>query len=384
MIVYAAEKVGMAGMGGGVAAGFELEALRAGGRPVSVLTLGPAPGGYDAGAEWIDLDFSKAPTPELSADYLRFQWQALRTVRAVRRLKPSLLVAQSTGGHRIAERAREWGGVPRVMTLHGSPAQVSGAYGEGAAGFDRSLREIASYNAVVIPSARVADEWKRQPTLESMTFRVIPNHCDEARAAAALDRSRDSCRASLGLGVDDFVVTCLGSVQYRKGQDILLDALALIDGSIPRLNVLLAGPVLLGWGGREILRRIEASPLRPRVSVLGVREDTFEILRASDAMVLPSRDECLPLSILEAMAVGTPVIASNVAGNPEMIEHGVTGWLFDPERPEGLAGALREVFDDPGRAQSLAETARQKYHDVFSRHRYLGRWQEVVNEYARP
>jgi glycosyltransferase involved in cell wall biosynthesis len=82
-------------------------------------------------------------------------------------------------------------------------------------------------------------------------------------------------------------------------------------------------------------------------------------LKAADLFVLNSAGEGMAHSILEAMALGTPVLASRAGGTPDLIEHGVTGWLVAPGDTADLTASIRELLCNPGRAADLAKAARQ-------------------------
>ena len=92
---------------------------------------------------------------------------------------------------------------------------------------------------------------------------------------------------------------------------------------------------------------------------LGVRADVADILRASDVFVLSSRVEGNPLSVMEAMAAGLPVVSTAVGGVPELVQEGATGLLVPSEDAGALAQAMQALVDDPVRRQAMGEAARQ-------------------------
>jgi glycosyltransferase involved in cell wall biosynthesis len=88
-------------------------------------------------------------------------------------------------------------------------------------------------------------------------------------------------------------------------------------------------------------------------------------LQAADIFVLPSIQEGLSLSALEAMALGKPVVACRVGGTPEVVVDGETGVLVSPGRPEELAGALEGLLEDPDRARAMGAAGRRRVRDAF-------------------
>ena len=126
--------------------------------------------------------------------------------------------------------------------------------------------------------------------------------------------------------------------------------------------------VLLGDGPEQSALEAQASALgvRNRVVFLGYRQDVPDLLACADLLVLPSLFEGLPLSILEAMAAGKPVIATDVGGTSEVIEPEQTGLLVPPANPGALAGAIRRVLFDRRLAERLALTGKARVRDEFS------------------
>jgi len=96
-----------------------------------------------------------------------------------------------------------------------------------------------------------------------------------------------------------------------------------------------------------------------RVRFLGIRADVADILRASDMFMLSSRWEGNPLSVMEAMAAGLPVVSTAVGGVPELVREGATGLLVPPEDAGALAQAMQALVDDPARRRVMGAAARQ-------------------------
>ena len=110
---------------------------------------------------------------------------------------------------------------------------------------------------------------------------------------------------------------------------------------------------------------------------LGVREDVPELLAQAACVVLASDYEGCPLSVIEAMAAGVPVVATSVGGVPEVVRDGVTGILAEPGRPEGLARGLAELLGDEARAVELGRAGRELARERFSREQMAAATAEV-------
>jgi glycosyltransferase involved in cell wall biosynthesis len=121
----------------------------------------------------------------------------------------------------------------------------------------------------------------------------------------------------------------------------------------------------------------------PGVCYLGYRDNSAEYMKASDFLVLPSLYEGLPNVVLEAMAVGTPVIAASVSGVPEIIEHMETGLLVEPEDPLGLRAAMSELIGDGGLRGMLGRNALERI-DRFEMMKMVRAYEALFLEAARP
>jgi glycosyltransferase involved in cell wall biosynthesis len=263
---------------------------------------------------------------------------------------------------------------PSVLVVHDSPSKYNL---QDQRPIEWALHKMAGFSHYIFPSMRVYEEWLNFEPVGSRPGMVIPNCCRENGVAAVRAQDRRTLRSRLEWPPDRVVVLCLGSVQFRKGQDLLVKALARVVATIP--NVLLA---LVGGEesdadrsfGRTVRSEVETSGLRRHVRFLGPREDALECIYAADILAVPSRSEVMPLTILEAMALETPVVASAVGGIPELIEDGQTGRLVPSEDPEKLAAALLLMANDAHGRRSLAVAARERYWSRFSRERFAARY----------
>jgi glycosyltransferase involved in cell wall biosynthesis len=121
-----------------------------------------------------------------------------------------------------------------------------------------------------------------------------------------------------------------------------------------------------------VRREIGRLELSDRVVCLRHRADVASVLAGLDLLVLPSRREAFGMILLEAMAAGTPVIASNSGGPTEIIRNGESGLLVPEGDADALAGAIRWALDDAALRGRLAEDGRARVAEAFSRERYVG------------
>jgi L-malate glycosyltransferase len=189
---------------------------------------------------------------------------------------------------------------------------------------------------------------------------VIYSGTDTGRFHPGVDGA--AVRRELGLTPDDFVVTQIG-VRSWKGNDDMIEAMTTVVASAPRAQLLIVGarnPESLYEVARQ--RRVDR-----HVRVIGYREDVPELLAASDCCVDASYAGLgLTGTLREALAVGTPVVATDIEGNPELVTHGVTGLLVPPRRPDALARAVLEIIADRRRALAMAMVGRSRVESTFS------------------
>jgi glycosyltransferase involved in cell wall biosynthesis len=232
---------------------------------------------------------------------------------------------------------------------------------------DRWTQRLVTHNVAV--SQGVADFSVGEVGLDPRKVSVIPNGIDgeRFRRAAPLDLTR------FGIPAGARVITFIGRLHPQKDPELLLNAALPLLRQHPEVHLLFAGEGPL----REQLeeRRCHESPA-DRVHFIGQCREVPELLRASMVCVLPSRWEGMPNVVLEAMASGCPVIASNVEGSRELIEPNVTGRLFPAGDAAALTGELAWVLEHPAAARVLAETAQTTERMTFE-------WSRVVTQYDR-
>jgi glycosyltransferase involved in cell wall biosynthesis len=197
-------------------------------------------------------------------------------------------------------------------------------------------------------------------------------------AVAPARAARAAARVALDLPEDAFVCAILGRISTWKGQDVLIRALADVDGAL----ALVAGDPWPGEERRlEELRALAASlGVAERVRFAGFRPDVENIYGAADVVTVPStQPDPLPNSALEAAAAGCCVVAAAHGGLPEIVRDGVTGQLVAPGDPRALAAALAALRDDPAERERLGAAAAVDVRDRFAPARLLERTQALYD-----
>jgi len=188
---------------------------------------------------------------------------------------------------------------------------------------------------------------------------VVRNGIDVGWFAAAPERTARAValRRSWARDLPGPVVGIVAALRPEKGH---LDLIEILAANVDRLGPMQL--VLVGDGPmRESIAR-RAAELNVPAHFLGARADVADLLPAFDLVVLPSRPvvETLPLSVMEAMAAGRPVVATRVGALDELIEEGVTGWLVPPMDPTALADRLAACLADPGEMTRVGENAARR------------------------
>jgi glycosyltransferase involved in cell wall biosynthesis len=169
-------------------------------------------------------------------------------------------------------------------------------------------------------------------------------------------------RAELGLVGP--VAGLVANIRGSKGHDVFLEAAREVLGAAPEARFLIVGD---GVGYDAVRARVRALGLEAAVIMTGFRRDIPEVMAALDVLVLPSlRSEATSQVLPQALAVGTPVVASAVGGSPEIVRDGETGWLVPPGDAHALAEAILAAFRDPQGARAMARRGQELVRARFS------------------
>lgn len=222
-------------------------------------------------------------------------------------------------------------------------------------------------SVVVTNSKAVAREFMEFGYSEKDKTRVIPNGIDLERFSGF--PPKDVLRERLGLSGGKIYGIYAGKLEYRKGITFLMDALREID--VPGAEFL-----ALGSGSCEDeVRKCK------NLTFLGYRENAVEYIKASDFLILPSIYEGLPNVVLEAMAVGTPVIAAGVSGVPEIVDDGKTGLIVPPGESAPLREAIERLLRDEDLRAALASGALSKAGE-FEMKKMVASYEGLLREIA--
>ena len=204
------------------------------------------------------------------------------------------------------------------------------------------------------------------------TIRLIPNGIpDPEPGDGAL------VRRELGIAEDAPVIGVVCELRAQKALEVLFAAAAQLRQELPGLRVLVAGDGPERENLEQEARRLE---LDGTVQLLGIRRDVPALLDALDVAVLSSDYEGSPLSVMEYMAAGKPVVSTRVGGVPELVEDGVHGLLVEPRDPAALAAAIERLLRDPAEARRLGEQGRERQQRELSLDAMVRRVEDLYEE----
>ncbi len=154
-----------------------------------------------------------------------------------------------------------------------------------------------------------------------------------------------------------FLIGSVGRLTKQKGYDLLLEAASIAINKISELYLIIIGN---GEDEEMLKHRADELGIENRVIFTGSRSDVDRILPAMDLFICSSRWEGLSTVLMEAMAAGIPILATDIPGNRELLESGVSGWLVPAENSGELAGGIIAAYQNPGQSKELAKNARLK------------------------
>jgi glycosyltransferase involved in cell wall biosynthesis len=268
-------------------------------------------------------------------------------VLLIRRLRPHIVHASSSKAGVLGRVAAWLARAPiRVFTVHGwAHMQTSGPHVLVYRWAERLVRPLTTLTICVSAGDQAAG--------------IAARTCDEHATVVVRNAIDPAARPVARPATEPPRIAAVGRLQAPKDPLTLVRALALLRER--SFQALLVGE---GVDRLAVQDEVVRLGLTDTVELAGERDDVAAILAASQLFVLSSRAEALPISVLEAMAAGLPVVASHVGGVPELVHEGETGLLVPPGDPAALARAIARLIDDPtlrvrlgaaGRARAEAE-----------------------------
>ncbi|MGH2603044.1 MAG: glycosyltransferase, partial [Dehalococcoidia bacterium] len=277
--------------------------------------------------------------------------RAARLVGFLRRGRFDVLFTHLTSANILGSLAGRIIGVPTIATLHSIGVNLHPRFKilESWA-----LRRAAKCSVAVGHAVAAANRER----LAGARCVVIPNPAEQTAPLPPAERL--AIRREL-IGTNNVMLASVGMLKPAKGFGDLLAAFAALRRTHPGAALVIAGAGPLEG---ELRAQIDSLELNGHTHLIGLRDDVPRVLAAADIYVCSSHREGLPLSLLEAMEVGLPSVATDVGDVRSVIVDG-TGLIVPPRDPTAMADALRWLFEDPQRRRTIGAAARRHVHQSY-------------------
>lgn len=287
-------------------------------------------------------------------------WRAL--TKTLRPFAPHIVHTHRYKETILGGLASRWAGKPRLIkTVHGlrEPFQGWRSARMQLYGFLDSLFTARYFDTVI----GVSDDIVARMAPNSGRARVVRVHNGINLERSRASTGRAEVRQRLGIPEAAWVLGLVGRLVRVKGVEILLRAAQILRSAIPGFRVIIVGD---GPEADSLQALSKSLGLSECVLFTGFRSDVLDLLGTTDALVLSSYSEGVPMVVLEAMAMEIPIVATSVGGLPEIVTHDETALLVPPGRPDELARACERLFATPGLAERLTRAARSRVEAEFS------------------
>jgi glycosyltransferase involved in cell wall biosynthesis len=285
------------------------------------------------------------------------------------RSRSSTVVTRGLSAHMVGHVLAQGHGAAHVLTEHSAAKFGPPRWHQQL--LIKPIRSRANWVVAVTASQveyLVSEGYRRD------AIRVIPNGVANDPPV----RDREAVRAELGIARGDFFAVLMAWLRPEKRVPVFIEQVTAAHSVEPRVTGLVVGD-----GPDYALVARGAAESGGVVRMLGERADALDIMHAADVVCLTSVAEALPMSVLEAMSLGRPVIATRVGGVPEAVEDGETGILVPPDCPSEVATAMVSLARDPARANELGSAGRARQQRSFSEDAMTQGYADLLTDLVR-
>jgi glycosyltransferase involved in cell wall biosynthesis len=291
----------------------------------------------------------------------------------LKNISPRMSFVNSMGSHSLWKPIKEkynWSG---TLIIRESPDLYK------SSSIESILNRFNYYDYFIFVSDLVRKKWLKFSKIDAAKSFYIPNCVWEKRVEEISQNSKSNVKKKLFGNDDQFIAICTGEVKYRKGQDLIIENLKLICNLIPNFKLL-----LLGRQNQTFVKELKSSlkkmNLEKRVEFIPHQPNAIEYIYAADVLLQPSRSEALPRTILEAMALKTPIVASDVDGIPELVGDNTSAILFSLSNIDKMIKGIHTIFLNDSFRNQITEKAYKIYWDNFSREKHIQKYSEFINQ----
>jgi glycosyltransferase involved in cell wall biosynthesis len=239
--------------------------------------------------------------------------------------------------------------------------------------YDRILCHLSK--RVILVAQKLRDRFDGVAPVEK--FVTIYNGVD--LPGNHVQTSPSQIRKEFGIADDHLIIVSTGRLEAEKGQKYLVEACGRLKERI-KFHLLFVGEIVNAEYAKACKSMAIESGIQECVTLTGYREDVDNILQAADVFVLPSTGEAFSRAIIEAMAMGKPVVATNVGGTKEAIEEGISGFIIPPQATIELAEKIYVLAANATLRQKFGAAARKRVEDLFTIERNVQKTEQVYEE----
>uniref|UniRef100_UPI0040470F4D glycosyltransferase family 4 protein n=1 Tax=Algoriphagus sp. TaxID=1872435 RepID=UPI0040470F4D len=241
---------------------------------------------------------------------------------------------------------------------------------------------LKNFNSLIYVSSIGMSAWASFLPDRINSF-YLPNSINENEVNKIFNVSKNEVQFKNGIDHRKFNIVLVGSVQIRKGQDLLLVVIEDLIKLIPNIEIHIVGGISRTWGGDGIYEKLTNSEFKNYFKFHGHTERALEFIRSADVCLFTSRGEAFPRAVAEYMALGSAIVSSNVSGVPEMILHGENGFLYDINSPSDMNKFIYSLYLDSKLSERVSLNARKIYFEKFSKKTQIVKSSNIFSEIVK-
>lgn len=250
----------------------------------------------------------------------------------------------------------------KINIVRGSPNSFDKGFNNISLQFVEEYQN--EFDKLIFVSFNTKDSWFGLKNSRRQPYYYIPN-CGQEEQIKKFDNLLISkVREKLDLNESPIIV-CLGSIQKRKGQDFLLKIVPYLKNHFDQFKIVLVGGVVDGYG-ESIVEQINISEFSNSFHLTGFVNNPLDYLFMADLVILPSKGEALPRSLIEALSLGKPIIATNVDGNSELVINDFNGYLYEISDLKDCIDKIIKILKDESLKKLFGFNSKIHYSKNFS------------------
>lgn len=279
-------------------------------------------------------------------------WSSVQmTTSLIKALGIDVIHAHLPNAHLLAGLAGKLAGKPVVSTIHGRQLST----------LDLEIHRAASTH--LSPVCQQTYFHALGLGVQAQHLHLIPNGVDTHTFSPAANIKPNHWRQQWGIADHVPLVAFVGRLSPEKGPDVFLRTALAVKQRVPDVRFVLVGDGPLKQDLQHTIQQLE---LGDAVHLVGLIQDMPGVYKELDVVVSTSRSEAMPLALMEAMASGLPIVATRVGGVPDMVQHGLTGWLCGDGDFDSIATHVTQILMHPTDRQAMSLRARERAIKHFS------------------